>query len=423
MQSPRLIDQLMPLAPPELRAGDADGLLRFVNELLEATIDAVAAHIAILDERGTVIAVNRAWREFAESNGAPPGDYGLGLNYVRVCRAAAGESALGAGDVADGLEAVLAGQREHFYLRYPCHSPNENRWFQVRVNRFRVAGLARVVVAHENISETMEIEERLLLEHVNFSHAARLASLGEMAAGIAHELNQPLAAIANYANGCLRRLRSGAPADPNVLVEGIERIADQALRAGEIIKRLRAFARRGDLPSTDVDLAQVIRRAIELCKPEAAREGVVVEFHPVSDIPRAIADRIQIEQVLVNLIKNGIEAISDAKSERCRITIAARPADGMVRVEVADTGPGIDPAIRSRLFDPFATTKPNGMGLGLSLSQSMIAASGGRLSLESTGPDGTTFAIAIPIAPPGRPQSPTLIPNRGSSQNHTSRQE
>lgn len=402
MEQGRLIDQLLPLAPPELMADPGDGALRFVNELLESTLDALAAHIAILDERGTVIAVNRAWKRFAESNGAPPGDYGIGSNYVEVCRSATGDAASGARDVAEGLVDVLEGRRERFYLRYPCHGPDENRWFQIRVNRFLLAGVPRVVVAHENITETKEFEQRMLMEQVRFSHAVRLASLGEMAAGMAHELNQPLAAIANYANGCLRRLNAEGSAEHKVVAEGLEKIAEQAMRGGEIIKRMRAFARRGDVPSATTSVREIVDHVVELCQPEAtrARAKIVDDLEP--GLPPIVADRVQIEQVLANLVRNALEAMAGVVSPKRGVTIRARrEGQDAVCIEVSDTGPGIDATIRSRLFEPFATTKPSGMGLGLSLSESMIAAHGGRLSLARSSASGTTFSVVLPRSPGG----------------------
>ncbi|HSV30076.1 MAG TPA: PhnD/SsuA/transferrin family substrate-binding protein, partial [Candidatus Omnitrophota bacterium] len=227
-------------------------------------------------------------------------------------------------------------------------------------------------------------------------HGARLALLGEMASSIAHEINQPLAAIANYASGCQRRLEAGTDADG--VTEGLRMIAGQAERAAGIVKRIRAFVRKQGPEATALDLNDVVLDAVDLFRGVAARRGVTVETALAPTLPRVAADRLQVEQVLLNLLQNAADAMAGGDRRRVEVATAAAES-GMVEVAVTDSGPGLAPEMRDRLFEPFFTTKPDGVGLGLSLSRSIVEAHGGRLRAED-GPDcGARFRFTLPAFP------------------------
>ncbi|RAU20231.1 sensor histidine kinase [Paramagnetospirillum kuznetsovii] len=242
-------------------------------------------------------------------------------------------------------------------------------------------------------------EARLRREEME--HGARLALLGEMASSLAHEISQPLAAIANYASGCQRRLTSHT--DPEGVTEGVGLIAAQAERAAGIVKRIRAFARKRSPVPQNLDANGPLVEAVELFQTVAARHGVGVSLDLGQGLPPVLADRLRIEQVVLNLLQNAADAMS--KSEPRHIAVSSSAVAEGVEIRVADTGPGLSPEARARLFEPFFTTKPDGLGLGLSLSRTMIEAQGGRLWAEDAPGGGAVFRFTLPVT-----TGPTEIP-------------
>jgi C4-dicarboxylate-specific signal transduction histidine kinase len=247
-------------------------------------------------------------------------------------------------------------------------------------------------------AEVMLLEAQAQQHHAELAHAARLSTLGEMAAGLAHELNQPLAAIVSYARGCSLRLRSGE-AETGALVEVVEEISAQALRAGEVLRRIRDFVRSGELRRERVDLNDVVREAVRFAEIEARQSGISMPLELTSDTLTVEVDRIQVEQVVLNLVRNGFEAMrTTAPTERTLSIRTARHAGEGIEVAVGDTGTGIPPGIAGRVFDPFFSTKRDGLGLGLSISRSIIEAHGGRLWAIANPLRGATFRFTLPEA-------------------------
>lgn len=225
-----------------------------------------------------------------------------------------------------------------------------------------------------------EVDHRQALAQV-----ARLSTLGEMTSGIAHELNQPLAAIVNYANGCLRRLEQQETED-EVLVRALRSIVDQGRRAAEIIRRMRSFARRSDEKREPFSISDLLNEAIELTATQRRRAGIelIVDFG--ADPDDVVVDGIQIEQVALHLLRNAIDALERMPEDRPRILrVETRLATGagagepIVEVSIVDSGPGVPESNAYRVFDPFYTTRPDGLGLGLTISRSIIESHGGRL--------------------------------------------
>ena len=244
-----------------------------------------------------------------------------------------------------------------------------------------------------DLTERQETEARLQDLQSELVHVSRLTALGEMASALAHELNQPLAAIANYLQGSGDLLaREPVPIDK---VKGaLGKASDQALRAGEIIRRLREFVARGETERSVESLSKLIEEASALALVGAKEHGVGVRYAMDPAVDLVLADRVQIQQVVLNLIRNAIDAMEDSPVRR--LTIATRPAPGeMAEIEVADTGPGISPEIASQLFQPFVTTKRTGMGVGLSISRTIVEAHGGRLWAESNKDGGATFHFTL----------------------------
>jgi two-component system sensor kinase FixL len=228
-------------------------------------------------------------------------------------------------------------------------------------------------------------------------HVSRVSAMGTMASTLAHEINQPLTAIANYLETMRDMIGETSDAFMGEIAEGLELAAAQSLRAGNIVRRLRAFVDGGDTGFRIERLDELVEEATSLSLLGAHEVGVTVKMTIAAGLDRVLVDRVQIEQVLVNLIRNAIQSM--AASACKELTIATTPdRNGWVRVTVADTGVGIDPAVRERLFEAFATTKEHGMGLGLSISRTIIEAHGGNIWAEAVEGGGTAFHFCVPLA-------------------------
>ncbi|MGE3719337.1 MAG: PAS domain S-box protein [Bauldia sp.] len=247
-----------------------------------------------------------------------------------------------------------------------------------------------------DLTERQATEARLQELQSELTHISRLSAMGEMASTLAHELNQPLSAIANYLRGA-RRLIERPETDSSAVSMALDKAADQALRAGDIIRRLRDFVGRGEEQRSVEPVTKLIEEASALALVGAKELGVQVSFRLDPAVPIVLVDRVQIQQVLVNLIRNAVDAM--AGSQRRELVVSTRPADDdMVEVAVSDTGPGIDPAIAPTLFQPFQTTKAHGMGVGLSISRTIIEAHGGRIAVDAHAGAGAVFRFTVPSA-------------------------
>ena len=245
---------------------------------------------------------------------------------------------------------------------------------------------------------TALLETQARQHQAEVAHAARLSTLGGMAAGLAHELNQPLAAVVSYARGCARRLEQGE-IPKAALLEVLEEISAQALRAGEVLRRIRDFL-RGESRREPVDLNDVVRRALRFAEAEARRAEVRLELGLSPEPLQIEVDPIQIEQVILNLVQNGFEVMASNNGTERVLAIGTRRLSGdTVEVSVRDTGSGVPTDVAPRLFDPFFSTKPDGLGLGLSISRTIVEAHGGRLWATPTpGARGTVFRFTLRTA-------------------------
>jgi two-component system sensor kinase FixL len=250
-----------------------------------------------------------------------------------------------------------------------------------------------------DLSERQQTEARLQELQSELVHISRLTAMGEMASALAHELNQPLSAIANYLRGSFRLLANRTDPESVRLKEALDKAADQALRAGEIIRRLRDFVARGETEMQVESLTKLVEEASALALVGAKQFGVRVRFDLDQRADRIFADKVQVQQVLLNLMRNAIEAMVEAGSPRREIALASSVANGeMVEATVADTGPGIAPEISAQLFQPFTTTKRAGMGVGLSISRTIIEAHGGELWVEPNAGGGSVFHFTLRAA-------------------------
>jgi C4-dicarboxylate-specific signal transduction histidine kinase len=226
---------------------------------------------------------------------------------------------------------------------------------------------------------------------------ARLNTLGELAGRLAHELNQPLTAISNYAQGCANRLQARQIEEAE-LAAVLDLICDAALRAGAIVDRLRNFVRRKGPHQVEIDLAALIRRVLDLIEPEIRQSRVQVMVEMPDDLPTALVDEAQIEQVVVSLIRNGLEAMSDTPVDARRLTIRSRiDANNEIEVAVCDAGRGLHGEAASRLFEPFFSTKHCGLGMGLPISRSILQWHGGQIWAEPNADRGVCFRFTLPV--------------------------
>lgn len=244
-----------------------------------------------------------------------------------------------------------------------------------------------------DLSERQQTEQRLQELQSELVHISRLTAMGEMASALAHELNQPLSAMANYLKGSLRLLDVD-PIARDRLQDAIHKAGDQALRAGDIIRRLRDFVARGEAERRVESLPKLIEEASALALVGAKEHGVRVLFRFSPQVDLVLADKVQIQQVVLNLIRNAIEAMEEVKRKVLEIHIDP-VADDHAQITVSDTGSGISPDIADQLFQPFVTTKRTGMGVGLSISRTIIEAHGGRIWVESNPGGGTRFCFTL----------------------------
>ena len=278
-------------------------------------------------------------------------------------------------------------------------------WEKALINSIQdeAGQITHFLAMKEDVTERKQAEEALQQMRLQLTHVARLSTLGEMAAELAHELNHPLYAILNYAKASRNVLAEEGPPDLDSLREWNEEIAEIALSAAEVVKRLRSFARRGEAPRTTCQIGEVIEEALGLVAVETRRAQVTVETSLAAAVPAVQVDRVQIQQVFVNLLSNALEAMQTVPVDLRRITIQTALGDGAVEVVVSDRGVGLPPESETKIFEPYVTTKPQGLGMGLSIVRTIVEAHGGRLWATAHPAGGAAFHFTLPFADGGRP--------------------
>jgi two-component system sensor kinase FixL len=287
-----------------------------------------------------------------------------------------------------GIGRIVIGQRQDG-TTFPMH---------LTVGELRSAERHYFTGFIRDLTDQQLTESRLKELQSEVTHMSRFTALGEMASTLAHEINQPLTAISNYLKGCQRLLERIEGESAPVLRDAVGKAADQALRAGDIIRRLREFVARGESERRIESLPKLIEDASTLALIGARENGVEVSFRLDPNADLVLADRIQIQQVLVNLIRNAIEVMTESSNDR-RLEIATvANSDDVVEVSVADTGAGLTQEVAQHLFQPFVTTKRKGMGLGLSICRTIVEAHGGKIWVEAPPSGGTIFRFTLRTA-------------------------
>ena len=269
---------------------------------------------------------------------------------------------------------------------------------ELAVGEVRQAGRRLFTGFIRDITERQQTRQRLQELQAALSHVSRVSEMGQMASALAHEINQPLAAALNYLNAARRLQGRREDDDLARLGEAIDRAAAQVARAAEILSRLRGFIRKGGPQQQAEDIGTLIEEASAIALVGARERGVSVHLRAGSGLPAVFVDKIQIQQVVVNLVRNAVEAMEG--SPRRELTVEAVPSTAASRVvvRVVDTGPGLDPEVAARLFQPFVTTKEQGMGVGLSICRSIIEGHGGELVASPNPSGGTIFSFDLPVA-------------------------
>jgi C4-dicarboxylate-specific signal transduction histidine kinase len=293
------------------------------------------------------------------------------------------------------------GHTKDYRLRTDHESQDEIGRLAVAFN----AMLAELAAARER--EAADAARRAAMQ-TELARVARITTMGEMAASIAHEINQPLTAIVNNANASLRWLGQDPP-NVERARSVLKRVVSDGGRAGEVIRSIRGMLEKSSQERVQLDVNDLIREVMTFVRADLKHHGITVRTELAEDLPRISAVRIQLQQVLLNLIANAVESLASIKDRARVVTIRSQKADGYgILVTVEDTGTGIDQKDLERIFEPFFSTKPEGMGMGLSICRSIVEAHGGRITASPASPCGSVFQVGLPDdGPDDRPsQSP-----------------
>ena len=247
----------------------------------------------------------------------------------------------------------------------------------------------------EQLKERKQTQDALRAAQAELTHVTRMTTMGELVASIAHEVNQPLGAIVSNGHACVRLLSREEP-DVEKSRQVIERIIGDGMRAGEVIKRIRDLLHKTSPEKVPMNINETIQQVVALVESDVLSSGIKLQTELVEDLPKVVGDRVQLQQVILNLILNGKDAMSGVKIDPRELLITSRQSkSGEVAVAVRDSGAGLDPKNVERMFDPFFTTKPEGMGLGLSISRTIIEAHGGTLWATQNETAGATIQFTL----------------------------
>ncbi len=385
----RLISEVM--TNVLLRKQTEDALRR--SELMKSAIlQSLATGVAVVDRLGTIVALNESWSRLARESGVVP--LSVGGNLLLGCEARARQGDSLAAQLAPGISAVLYGQQPRFALDHRSEATGDPRWWTIQVLPLG-APEGGAVIAQSDVTDLRRAELEAQRSRQELAHMARVSTVGELTASIAHQLNQPLGAIMTNAQAARRVLDSPNPDFLKLHAILVDIVKDDR-RASDIIKRLRDLLRRGETATSRVDLTKVIRDVADLVVGDAIVRGITVALDV--DAPPAFVrgDSIQLQQMVLNLLQNAMDAVSDEPPGSRVVTVRCRARGDDVCLGLYDTGPGLPAGAEDQLFEPFYTTKPHGMGMGLPIVRSIVEAHGGRVNVGVHVERGAAFEVVLP---------------------------
>ncbi len=381
-----------------LRRKQSEDALRESEVMKSAILQSLASGVAVIDRSGSLLRVNDTWVQLAR--GAEWMNAEVGSNLLARCWAAFESGDRVAGDVVAGVAAVLEGSRPRFIVEHRTDTEAATEWWSLTaVPLNRPEGGA--VLTRADITELRRAEMEAQRSREELAHVARVSTVGEMTASLAHQLNQPLAAIMTNAQAGTRILDSARPDFAEVRAILADIVKDDR-RASDVIRRLRELLRKGQLEMTKVNLTAAIRDVLDLVSSEAIIRNVTVSLQFEQEPLFVRGDRVQLQQVILNLLHNAMEAMSDSTEPLRRIVISGRQTERQqVLITVQDSGPGLRPGTDDSIFEPFYTTKSSGMGMGLSIVRSILEAHGGAIRASNGSDRGAVFEFFLPAGPPG----------------------
>jgi signal transduction histidine kinase/integral membrane sensor domain MASE1 len=390
VQRLRLVTQIFAGALARKVSEDA---LRASEVMKSAILSSLSSLVAVLDRAGRIIAVNETWSRHAqERDGSPAASYQLGAQYaLDTDRSGAGEGL--------SLSAVLDGSCESVSVETRCAAAGGGeRWYSTLVVPLRRAE-GGAVVSHTEITERKRAEAEAQRSQQELAHFLRVSTMGELTTSLAHELNQPLAAI--LANAEAARMQLDTPRiDTEDLREILSDIMSEGQRAGDVIRGLRDLLRKGSSEVAVLDVNVLIRGIVKLLASDALIRKVSVHLDLADPPPLTTGDRIQLQQVILNLVLNAMDAAAAAYTSDRTVIVRSEIVDGSVSVSVQDSGAGVPPDLLERVFEPFFTTKSSGMGMGLAIAKSIVEAHWGTITARNSAGRGAVFTFSLPLARP-----------------------
>jgi signal transduction histidine kinase/integral membrane sensor domain MASE1 len=372
----------------------AESALRASEFIKTAVLGSLTSGVAVLDRLGRVVAINEAWHRLGHDSGTDPDGIGVGASCVEVCAHALAPGSAYAGEAQAAIEAVIAGTRADFALEYPRAAAGGERWFALSVLPLnRVEGGA--VVSLTEITQRKRVELDAQRTRQELAHFTRVSTMGELTASLAHELSQPLTGILANAQAAQRLLAAAPPNLDEVRASLADIVADDR-RAGDIIRRLRDLLKKGETRRVLLDLNALVGDVVKLVSSDALIRGVAITLEVDPALPLLRADRVQLQQVVLNLLMNAMDAVAGTAEAARVVVVRTRRLDGQAaQVSVEDWGPGIAEDTAARIFEPFYTTKSDGLGMGLSIARSIVEAHGGCLWATNNPTGGATFHFTV----------------------------
>lgn len=359
----------------------------------QALLDAAVDAIVLIDERGSILAFNRSAESLFGYTAAEVTGHNVRMLMPEPYRAEHDEYIqryLESGEARIiGIGREVTAQRK------------DGSCFPIDLSVGEIAddtGPARFVGIIRDLTERKVVEQEIVEQRERLAHLTRLGTIGEMTTAIAHEINQPLTAISTYAQASERLLRSGT-SDKAELASTLHKIGEQARRAGEVIRHLRRLVKQRDSETEIADLNELIHDLLHLARVDTRAQGLSIRTELADRLPAIEVDGIQIQQVILNLIRNAVDAMAEWRADDTLIIQSVALDKNWVEVRVIDSGPGIPNQVLERLFEPFVTTKPDGLGVGISICRSILNSHGGELYFDRNRPAGTVARFTLPALP------------------------